>query len=76
MVVANGQGLPLMGGMGRYVDVRPLHHGRFSVDFNYAYNPYCAYNPTWSCPIPPTENRLNVERNPALRSLGNDFFPR
>jgi len=47
-------------GEGRYVDVQPLHHGRFLVDFNYAYNPYCAYNPNWSCPIPPTENRLNV----------------
>ena len=47
-------------GEGRYVDVEPLHHGRFLVDFNYAYNPYCAYNPEWSCPIPPTENRLNV----------------
>ncbi len=47
-------------GKGRYVDVQPLHHGRLLVDFNYAYNPYCAYNPSWSCPIPPTENRLNV----------------
>ena len=47
-------------GEGRYVDVQPLHHGRFLVDFNYAYNPYCAYNPNWRCPIPPTENRLNV----------------
>ncbi len=47
-------------GEGRYVDLQPLHHGRFLVDFNYAYNPYCAYNPNWSCPIPPSENRLNV----------------
>ena len=42
------------------MDVQPLHHGRFLVDFNYAYNPYCAYNPNWSCTIPPSENRLNV----------------
>lgn len=47
-------------GEGRYVDVAPLHHGRFLVDFNYAYNPYCAYNPNWSCPIAPMENRLKV----------------
>ena len=47
-------------GEGRYVDVQPLHHGRFLVDFNSAYNPYCAYNPNWRCPMPPTENRLNV----------------
>ena len=30
------------------------------VDLNYAYNPYCAYNPDWSCPIPPGENWLAV----------------
>jgi uncharacterized protein (DUF1684 family) len=30
------------------------------VDFNLAYNPYCAYNNKWSCPIPPHENRLKV----------------
>jgi len=34
--------------------------GKFRVDFNLAYNPYCAYNPNWSCPIPPKENRLMV----------------
>jgi len=37
-----------------------LGDGRTLVDFNYAYNPYCAYNPQWSCPIPPPENRLAV----------------
>jgi uncharacterized protein (DUF1684 family) len=30
------------------------------VDFNYAYNPYCAYNARWSCPLPPGENWLHV----------------
>ena len=45
---------------GRYVDLVPGNHARFLVDFNYAYNPYCAYNPNWSCPIPPVENRLTV----------------
>ncbi len=45
---------------GRYVDLVPGNHGRFLVDFNYAYNPYSAYNPNWSCPIPPVENRLTV----------------
>ena len=47
-------------GAGRYLDVTPLDDGRFLVDFNYAYNPYCAYNSRWSCPIPPAENRLRV----------------
>ncbi len=45
---------------GRYVEVDPLPDGRLVVDFNLAYNPYCAYNPYWSCPLPPKENRLKV----------------
>ncbi len=34
--------------------------GRLVVDFNYAYNPSCAYNPRWHCPLAPPENRLPV----------------
>jgi uncharacterized protein len=30
------------------------------IDFNYAYNPSCAYNPRWHCPLAPAENRLSV----------------
>ncbi len=45
---------------GRYLEPEPLADGRFHVDFNMAYNPYCAYSPHWSCPITPAENRLNV----------------
>ncbi|MFN2121370.1 MAG: DUF1684 domain-containing protein [Anaerolineales bacterium] len=45
---------------GRYLDPRPLQGGRFLVDFNFAYNPYCAYNENWSCPLTPPENRLMV----------------
>lgn len=30
------------------------------IDFNYAYNPSCAYNPRWSCPLSPPENSLPV----------------
>src|SRR5918992_587191 len=48
-------------GAGRYLEVEPPDaHGRVVVDLNYAYNPYCAYNPDWSCPIPPGENWLAV----------------
>ncbi len=47
-------------GAGRYLDIEPIGGGNFLVDFNYAYNPSCAYNPNWSCPIPPKENRLKV----------------
>ena len=47
-------------GAGRYLDVEELPDGRLAVDFNLAYNPYCAYNEQWSCPIPLPENRLKV----------------
>ncbi len=47
-------------GAGRYVEVEPLPDGRFRLDFNTAYNPYCAYNNRFSCPYVPTENRLPV----------------
>ena len=45
---------------GRYLEPEPLSDGRFLIDFNMAYNPYCAYNENWSCPLTPFENRLNV----------------
>lgn len=45
---------------GRYLEPEPLPGGRFFIDFNLAYNPYCAYNEMWSCPITPMENRLKV----------------
>jgi uncharacterized protein (DUF1684 family) len=48
-------------GAGRYLEVDPPGPDGFVVvDFNLAYNPYCAYNPAWSCPIPPGENWLSV----------------
>ena len=45
---------------GRYLEPEPLPGDLFLVDFNLAYNPYCAYNEMWSCPITPAENRLKV----------------
>lgn len=45
---------------GRYLEPEPLPNGQFLVDFNMAYNPYCAYNEHWSCPLTPFENRLKV----------------
>ena len=52
-------------GAGRYLDnhrpgLKPLAGGKFEIDFNYAYNPYCAYSPCFSCPLPPRENWLKV----------------
>lgn len=47
-------------GAGRYLEPELLGQGQLLVDFNLAYNPYCAYNNNWSCPITPSENRLTV----------------
>jgi uncharacterized protein (DUF1684 family) len=37
-----------------------ISEGTWALDFNKAYNPYCAYNETYSCPIPPRQNNLPV----------------
>lgn len=47
-------------GAGRYLDVEPELDGTFTLDFNLAYAPYCAYSPLYSCPLAPPENRLAV----------------
>jgi len=49
-------------GGGRYLDapIPRLNEPEIELDFNRAYNPYCAYNNEYSCPIPPAENRLQV----------------
>jgi len=48
-------------GGGRYIDViLPDSGNQVIIDFNKSYNPYCAYNPRYSCVIPPEENRLPV----------------
>jgi uncharacterized protein (DUF1684 family) len=47
-------------GAGRYLDLKPTSTGFYVIDFNRAYNPTCAYNPTWECPYPPPSNRLKI----------------
>ncbi len=47
-------------GGGRYLDLTEDETGIFTLDFNQAYHPYCVYNPLYSCPVPPPENRLSV----------------
>ena len=46
---------------GRYLDIPPTTTGFYEIDFNKAYNPYCAYNASYECPYPPASNRLKVE---------------
>ena len=45
---------------GRYIDLIENTSGTYDLDFNRAYNPYCAYNPEYSCPAPPKENTVAV----------------
>ena len=47
-------------GAGRYLEPHEIRPDVLYVDFNLAYNPYCAYNERWSCPLPPSSNRLKV----------------
>lgn len=46
--------------LGRYVDLKKLPNGRYLLDFNFAYNPACAYSVHYNCPIPPKANVLSV----------------
>ena len=48
-------------GAGRYLDFKIPESEKVIIDFNLAYNPYCAYNHSYSCPIPPKENNLNIK---------------
>ncbi len=45
---------------GRYIDLKENTTGYYDLDFNRAYNPYCAYGKGFSCPIPPAENTLAI----------------
>jgi uncharacterized protein (DUF1684 family) len=45
---------------GRYLDIEEQGGNDYELDFNMAYNPYCAYSEEYTCPIPPVENKLPV----------------
>ena len=48
-------------GAGRYLDVKKVPGATsITLDFNQAYNPYCAYSDTFSCPFPPKANILKI----------------
>lgn len=48
-------------GGGRYIDLKIPSGDTIIIDFNQAYNPYCAYNSGYSCPITPKVNTLALE---------------
>jgi len=56
--------------VGRYASLAKGEGGVWLLDFNLAGNPNCAYNPNWNCPIPPSENVLDV----AIRA-GEKLYP-
>jgi uncharacterized protein (DUF1684 family) len=61
---------------GRYLDIDPTGTGLYEIDFNRAYNPYCAYNESYDCPFPPPSNRLKApiragERLPATQAAAD-----
>lgn len=47
-------------GGGRYINLRQDGKNSITIDFNLAYNPYCAYNPDFACPLPPKENIMQI----------------
>ena len=61
-------------GAGRYLDLAPEENGRYLLDFNLAYHPYCVYADTYSCPLTPAENRLPI-RIGAGERLAKDVSP-
>ena len=45
---------------GRYLHIEPMPGGKVLIDFNRAYNPFCAYNEKYTCPFAPKENWLDI----------------
>lgn len=56
-------------GGGRYIDMRIPEGDEIVIDFNKAYNPYCAYNERYSCPIVPRENYLDLEIKAGVKAF-------
>ena len=56
-------------GGGRYIDAKIPTGDTMIVNFNYAYNPYCAYNHKYSCPKIPAENNLNIAIKAGVKKI-------
>lgn len=61
-------------GGGRYLDLRTgdIQNGRVTLDFNKAYNPYCAFKEGYPCPIPPKNNRMTVPVEAGEKTFGKE----
>ena len=62
-------------GAGRYLDLEAEPDGRYALDFNLAYHPYCVYAPTYSCPLTPAENRLPIRIEAGERLPADEASP-
>ncbi len=58
-------------GGGRFIGLTIPEGDFITIDFNKAYNPYCAYNARYSCPIPPKENHLELRVEAGVRYEGH-----
>ena len=58
-------------GGGRYLDLELDKNSELMIDFNFAYNPFCAYNHNYTCPVPPKENHIGIKIN-----AGEKDYPR
>ncbi len=56
-------------GGGRYIEMRIPENDSVIIDFNTAYNPYCAYNEKYSCPIVPRENYLDLDIRAGVKAF-------
>jgi uncharacterized protein (DUF1684 family) len=59
-------------GGGRYLDLTIPKGDTILLDFNKAYNPYCAYNPKYSCPLVPKQNRLDIAITAGVKAFKKD----
>lgn len=59
---------------GRYVDMRIPKSNKVTLDFNKTYNPYCAYNGIYSCPIPPADNHLDTMVEAGVKDFKNKYY--
>ena len=63
-------GLETYGG-GRYIGLTIPPGEEIIIDFNKAYNPYCAYNPKYSCPLVPRENHIELAIEAGVKKFGH-----
>jgi uncharacterized protein (DUF1684 family) len=58
--------------VGRYIDLTlgDIKNNKVIIDFNKAYNPYCAYSKEFNCPIPPKENNISIAVRAGEKAFG------